>query len=109
MEQPRALRGLTIRLPLDPLAPARRRKLMFSNLIESGSHAADLKRKGRFFLGTTVFYIQLLAATGVGSIYAYYARLGGAGDYEVLVLMRLHSTASSEPARRDRTRPAASQ
>ena len=44
---------------------------MFSNLIESGSHAADLRRKGRFFLGTVVFYGLLLVATGVGSIYAY--------------------------------------
>ena len=82
---------------------------MFSNLIESGSHAADLKRKGRFFLGTTAFYVLLLAATGVGSIYAYNARLDGPGDYEVLALMRFPPAASSEPARRDEPRPAASQ
>src|SRR5256885_1413914 len=81
---------------------------MFSNLIESGSHAADLKRKGRFFLGTTAFYILLLAATGVGSIYAYNARLDEPGDYEVLSMMRF-PPASSEPARRDEPRPAASQ
>ena len=43
---------------------------MFGNLIESGSHAADLKRKGRFFLGTIAFYCLLVVATGVGSIYA---------------------------------------
>src|SRR3954468_17226086 len=48
----------------------RRTPEMFSNLIESGSHTADLKRKGRFLLGTTLFYALLLAATGVGSIYA---------------------------------------
>ena len=41
---------------------------MFSNLIESGSHAADLRRRGRFFLATTAFYGLLLAVTGVGSI-----------------------------------------
>jgi len=61
---------------------------MFSNLIESGSHAADLKRKGRFFLATTLFYGLLLAATGVGSIYAYNARLDYDADYEVISLMR---------------------
>jgi periplasmic protein TonB len=82
---------------------------MFSNLIESGSHAADLKRKGRFFLGTTVFYVLLLAATGVGSIYAYNARLDGPGDYEVLALMRFPPADSSEPARRDEPRPASAQ
>src|SRR5829696_9162089 len=61
---------------------------MFSNLIESGSHAADLKRRGRFFLGTTLFYGLLLAATGVGSIYAYNARLDYDPDYELVALMR---------------------
>ena len=29
---------------------------MFGNLIESGSHAADLKRRGRFFLASMAFY-----------------------------------------------------
>ena len=36
---------------------------MFSNLIESGSHAADLKRKGRFLLGTIALYCLLFVAT----------------------------------------------
>ena len=81
---------------------------MFSNLIESGSHAADLKRKGRFFLGTTVFYALLLAATGVGSIYAYNANLAEPGDYEVLALMRFPPASPSEPERHE-PRPAASQ
>jgi len=81
---------------------------MFSNLIESGSHAADLKRKGRFFLGTIVFYGLLLVATGVGSIYAYNARLDESNDLEVLALMYFPPAASSEPERRE-TRTAASQ
>ncbi|PYS77690.1 MAG: hypothetical protein DMF66_08985 [Acidobacteria bacterium] len=81
---------------------------MFSNLIESGSHAADLKRKGRFFLGTIVFYGLLLVATGVGSIYAYNARLDEPNDLEVLALMYFPPAASSEPERRE-TRAAASQ
>lgn len=81
---------------------------MFSNLIESGSHAADLKRKGRFFLGTTAFYILLLAVTGVGSIYAYNARLDAPADYELISIMRFPPAAASEPERRE-ARPAASQ
>src|SRR5256885_1767002 len=81
---------------------------MFSNLIESGSHAADLKRKGRFFLGTTLFYALLFAATGVGSIYAYNARLDQPDEeYVLLSLMRFPPVERSE-ARRDEARPAAS-
>jgi protein TonB len=84
---------------------------MFSNLIESGSHAADLKRKGRFFLGTTIFYGLLLCATGVGSIYAYNVRLDEHDTgYEVLALMRFPpAEARSEQTRRDEPRPASSQ
>ncbi len=76
---------------------------MFSNLIESGSHAADLKRRGRYFLGTTLFYGLLLAATGVGSIYAYNARLDYDPDYELVALMRL-PPAESRAEQRQRPR-----
>ncbi|HEX8353532.1 MAG TPA: energy transducer TonB [Pyrinomonadaceae bacterium] len=80
---------------------------MFSNLIESGSHATDLKRKGRFFLGTTLFYGLLLAATGVGSIYAYNVRLDYNPDYEVLALMRFPPAESrGEQPRREQQRAA---
>jgi protein TonB len=83
---------------------------MFSQLIESGSHASDLKRRGRFFLGTTLFYALLLCASGVGSIYAYNARLEEPGaEYELLSIMRFPpAEARSEPARREEQRPAAS-
>lgn len=81
---------------------------MFGNLIESGSHADDLKRKSRFFIGTALFYGLLMLATGVGSIYAYNARLDERGDeYEVLALMRFPPSDRSEP-RRVESRPAAS-
>lgn len=82
---------------------------MFSNLIESGSHRADLKRKGKFFLGAIAFYTLLLAATGVGSIYAYNARLDDTSDYEILAVMRF-SPSDERPvqARREEPRPAAS-
>jgi periplasmic protein TonB len=80
---------------------------MFSNLIESGSHRADLKRRGKFFLGATGLYALLLAATGVGSIYAYNARIDdNTADLEVLAVMRF-SPVEARPERREEPRPAA--
>jgi protein TonB len=82
---------------------------MFSNLIESGSHAADLKRKGRFFLFTTAFYGLLLAVTGVGSIYAYNVKLEYNPDYELLSIMRFPPAEAREPEpRREEQRAASS-
>ena len=82
---------------------------MFSNLIESGSHTADLKRKGRFFLGTTLFYGLLLAVTGVGSIYAYNVRLDHDPDYELVALMRFPPVeARAQEPRREQQRAASS-
>lgn len=81
---------------------------MFSNLIESGSHRADLKRKGKFFLAATLFYTVLLAATGVGSIYAYNARLDDTSDYEILAVMRFSPSDDRPLPRREGPRPAAS-
>lgn len=82
---------------------------MFNNLIESGSHAADLKRKGRFFLATTAFYGLLLAVTGVGSIYAYNVKLEYNPDYELISVMRFPPAEqrAAEP-RREEQRTAAS-
>jgi periplasmic protein TonB len=34
---------------------------MFENLVESGSHTADLKRKGGFLIGFSIFYVILIA------------------------------------------------
>jgi periplasmic protein TonB len=82
---------------------------MFSNLIESGSHANDLKRKGRFFLATTAFYGLLLAVTGVGSIYAYNAKLEYNPDYELISVMRFPpAEARAAEPRREERRAAAS-
>ena len=73
---------------------------MFSNLVESGSHAADLKRKGGFFVGTLAFYGLLLVATGVGSIYAYNARVEDDG-LEVYALMKF-APSNAEQAKPER-------
>jgi protein TonB len=48
---------------------------MFNNLIESSSHACELKRRGSFVLFTTTTYALLFIVAGVISIYAYDARL----------------------------------
>ena len=81
---------------------------MFGNLIESGSHARDFRRKGSFFLGTFIFYAALLAAAGVGSIYAYNTHLEDQ-QYEVLSIMRFPpSPVRIEPERHSEARPAAS-
>ena len=61
---------------------------MFSNLIESGSHTKDLKRRGKFFIGALAFYGLLLAVVGVGSIYAYTTSLDEQNNYEVFKIIR---------------------
>jgi protein TonB len=59
---------------------------MFTNLIESSSHASEFKRRGSFFLFTTVTYFLLFAIAGLASIYAYDARLEDQNT-EVLVVL----------------------
>ena len=48
---------------------------MFSNLIESSSHAREFKRRGSFVFFTTTIYALLFIVAGVVSIYAFEARL----------------------------------
>lgn len=48
---------------------------MFSNLVESSSHRAELKRRSRFLVFTAATYGLLLVIAGVASVYAYDARL----------------------------------
>ena len=48
---------------------------MFSNLIESTSHRAEIKRRSSFLIFTTASYCLLFVIGGVASIYAYDARL----------------------------------
>lgn len=82
---------------------------MFNSLVESGTHRADLKRKGKFFLGATAFYAVLLAVTGVGSIYAYNATIDDGSELEVLSIIRFSPAETRpEPARREEQRPATS-
>jgi protein TonB len=71
---------------------------MFSHLVESGSHAADLRRKGRFLIGTLGFYGLLLAAFGVGSVYAYDAHLGESNELEIVAIMKFAPAQAEERA-----------
>lgn len=41
---------------------------MFEHLVESGSHSADLKRKGSFLMGFAALYIVLIIAFGIAGI-----------------------------------------
>ena len=59
---------------------------MFTNLIESSSHAHEFKRRGSFFLFTTVTYFLLFAIAGLASIYAYDARLEDQNLEEIVML-----------------------
>ena len=58
---------------------------MFNNLIESGSHKEDVKRKSSFLLGTLALYAVLLLIAAVASIYAYDAHLENQ-DWGVVML-----------------------
>src|SRR6185436_17759243 len=42
---------------------------MFDNLVESGSHSADLKRKGSFLAGFAITYLVLIAVGMVAGIW----------------------------------------
>jgi TonB family protein len=59
---------------------------MFTNLIESNSHAREFKRRGSFFLFTTITYLLLFAIGGIASIYAYDARLDDQNNEEIVLL-----------------------
>lgn len=64
---------------------------MFHNLIESGSHRQDIKRRSSFFIGTLGLYTVLLLIAGVSSIYAYQVRLAEP-DLDLVMIMRFPPT-----------------
>src|ERR1051325_3467823 len=41
---------------------------MFEHLVESGSHSADIKRKGSFLLGFAALYLVLIVVAGIAGI-----------------------------------------
>ena len=71
---------------------------MFTNLIESSSHAKEFKRRGSFFLFTTATYVVLFVVTGVISIYAYDARLEKQSLELIVLLPPQELVAAEQPA-----------
>jgi protein TonB len=69
---------------------------MFNNLIESDFHTADIKRRGSFLFATMMVYAVLLAAAGVGSIYAYEARVDDQ-NLELTALVTMLPTTAAPP------------
>lgn len=70
---------------------------MFNNLVESASHEADIKRRGRFILGTLVTYVVLFFSVGVAGVLAYHAQVDKQ-DYELLTLLAPVTPPESLPA-----------
>ncbi|MDX6696338.1 MAG: periplasmic protein TonB [Blastocatellia bacterium] len=72
---------------------------MFNNLVESNLHIADMKRRGSFLLATTLAYALLLMAAGVGSIYAYEARVDNQ-NLELTALVTMLPATAAAPLKR---------
>jgi TonB family protein len=82
---------------------------MFSNLIESSSHAREFKRRSSFVLFTSAVYALLFIVAGVTSIYAYDARLNNP-DEELELISYVPPQADAvvpEPVRIRHTNPPA--
>ena len=82
---------------------------MFNNLIESSSHAREIKRRGSFMLFTAVTYVLLFVSAGVISIYAYDASLSEPStELELISLVpALVPEVAPEPAKPRRSSPPA--
>ena len=78
---------------------------MFTNLIESNSHTDEIKRRGSFFLFTTVTYFLLFAVAGLASIYAYDARLEDQNTLEIVMLSPVDLPAPAVAPARNTTPP----
>lgn len=70
---------------------------MFNNLIESSSHARELKRRGSFILFTAITYAVLFVITGVMSIYAYDAHLEDQNT-QIITMLNPVEIATLKPA-----------
>ncbi|MDQ3585021.1 MAG: TonB family protein [Pyrinomonadaceae bacterium] len=79
---------------------------MFDNLVESSSHAGDIKRKGSFFLGTMAIYAVLIVGLAVGSILLYDAHLESQNLELVTLVAPVPVQAAPEP---EAPKPAESQ
>jgi len=79
---------------------------MFDNLVESNSHAGDIKRKGSFFLGAMALYGVLIVGLAIGSILLYDAHLENQNLELVTLVAPVPVQAAPEP---EAPKPAESQ
>ncbi|HZT57614.1 MAG TPA: TonB family protein [Pyrinomonadaceae bacterium] len=77
---------------------------MFDTLVESGSHADDLARKGSFFLGTVVIYAVVLVSVAVLGIYLYNDSIPDP-SLELLTLVAPAPMQAEEPKHQDEPKP----
>ena len=81
---------------------------MFNNLIESSSHAREIKRRGSFMLFTAVTYVLLFVSAGVISIYAYDASLSDPSTELELISLVPPVVSEPKPAPPNPRRPSPS-
>lgn len=80
---------------------------MFNNLVESGKHTNDFKRKGSFFLATIIAYSFFLVSAGVASVFAYDAHLENQ-SLELVALLSPVPVDKPEPQKQQESKPAKS-
>lgn len=78
---------------------------MFSNLIESTSHRAEIKRRSSFLIFTTCSYALLFVVAGIASIYAHDAQLRQQ-DLDLTILTFAPPEAPVQVTQQPRTQPA---
>jgi len=79
---------------------------MFTNLIESQSHAREFKRRSSFFLITVAAYAVILFAAGIVSVYAYDAQLEAqTNDLELLNWVPPITREAPKPIRENHPQP----
>src|ERR1043166_6403473 len=79
---------------------------MFTNLIESASHAKEYKRRSSFFLVTVAAYSVILFAAGIVSVYTYDAQLEAQTSSLELLNWVPPVTPTVQPTRTNHPQPA---
>lgn len=81
---------------------------MFNNLVESSKHTEDFKRKGSFFLVTSLMYSLFLFGAGIASVVAYDAHLDNQSLELVALLSPVPLEKQPEVIKKDEPKPAKS-
>lgn len=81
---------------------------MFNNLVESCKHTEEFKRKGSFFLVTTLMYSLFLFGVGIASVVAYDAHLENQSLELVALLSPVPLEKQPDVIKKDEPKPAKS-